>query len=211
MTTPRASPTPVSNGSIGVLALQGDFAAHAEALRRLGHQSFEVRDPTQLRDLDGLVIPGGESTTILRHFDRQPEWLRRLTDFARSGRLVFGTCAGLILLARSVQPHQPSLGVLDVTVERNGYGRQLDSSICRGSWTQAEPSNPDIEIVLIRAPRIVSTAAHVEVLAHLDDEPVLVRQNNIFGATFHPELAAGLDVYERVIALGMRLVPQTEA
>ena len=127
--------------ALGVLALQGDFGAHAAALEQLGFRSVEVRSPYQLPDLAGLVIPGGESTTILKHFEIEPAWPRRLRDFAASGRFVLGTCAGLIVLARSVEPRQLSLGLLDVAVRRNGYGRQLDSRVRRAAWTGSDISS----------------------------------------------------------------------
>ena len=199
---------------VGILALQGDFRAHERVLEQLGFRSALVRRPDELADIGGLVIPGGESTTILKHFDIEPAWPDELVEFVASGRFVFGTCAGLILLARSVEPRQPSLGLLDIAVCRNGYGRQLDSRIERARWTGSPAESAeshDLEIVLIRAPRITKVGSDVEVLASYQNEPVLVRQGSVVGATFHPELSSSLGAYERVLASAVPPVHQTEA
>jgi 5'-phosphate synthase pdxT subunit len=156
----------------GVLALQGGFQAHLEALRARGEQAIEVRLPRHLDGVGQLVLPGGESTTQGMLIDRAG--LRApLEDFVRSGKPVLATCAGLILCAR--------YGWLDVDVQRNAYGRQLDSF-------EATSDDGKHRLVFIRAPRITRVGAKVEVLATLKSEPVLVRQGNITGATFHPEL-----------------------
>ena len=169
---------------IGVLAIQGDYAAHAEALAEAGAEPCEVRKPEQLAGLDGLILPGGESTTILKFLKHR--FFDALEEFCGS-HPVFGTCAGAILLAREVlNPPQRSLGLLDATVERNAYGRQIDSTILTAETTL--PGGP-LEMVFIRAPRIVSVGPGVEVLARRDDFPVLVRQGSIMAATFHPELS----------------------
>lgn len=176
---------------IGVLALQGDFEAHRVVLERLGAVPSEVRVPEHLAGLDGLVIPGGESSTLLRLFDRQPRWWSALSRFAESSA-VFGTCAGLILLAAEVEgPRQRSLGLLDVTVARNAWGRQIASFEGFGRWADGR----ELEMVFIRAPRILRVGAGVEVLATVEDEPVLVRRHRILAASFHPELTSDPSVH----------------
>lgn len=169
---------------IGVLAIQGDYAAHADALAKAGATPVEVRKREELEGLDGLIIPGGESTTMLKFLERR-HLFEDLQKFCR--RLpVFGTCAGAILLAREVRnPPQTSLGVLDAVIERNAYGRQIDSSIL---FSDTKLPGEKLEMVFIRAPRIVETGPAVEVLAKRDGLPTLVRQGNLMAATFHPEL-----------------------
>ena len=170
--------------TIGVLAIQGDYAAHAAALAESGAEPVEVRKPEQLAALDGLILPGGESTTILKFLKHG--FFEALEEFCGS-HPVFATCAGAILLAREVRnPAQRSLGLLDAVVERNAYGRQIDSTILTAET--ALPGGP-LEMVFIRAPRIVSTGPGVQVLARRDGFPVLVRQGRIMAATFHPELS----------------------
>jgi 5'-phosphate synthase pdxT subunit len=166
---------------IGVLALQGGFAAHVSALERAGFDAVEVRSATMLDDVGGLVLPGGESTTQLKLIDRfgleTP-----LDAFVRSGRPVLATCAGLILASRAVRtPEQRSFGWLDVTTERNAWGRQSQSF-------EATADDGRLALLFIRAPRIVEVAPEVTVLATYHGETVLVRQGNVTGATFHPEL-----------------------
>jgi 5'-phosphate synthase pdxT subunit len=183
---------------MGVLALQGDFAAHIGAFGDLGVTAREVRRPHELEDLDGLVIPGGESTTLLRFLDFEPRWWSTLGRYRQEGGAILGTCAGLILLAAEVRhPTQPSLGFLDVTVERNGYGRQIDSFASRGAWSDGAP----LEMVFIRAPRIVRLGEGVEVLAHHRDEPVLVREGRVLAATFHPELTGDRTLHRRFVEI----------
>lgn len=182
---------------IGVLAIQGDYDAHARALREAGAEPVLVRKPEQLAGIDGLIIPGGESTTFLKFLERDG-FLGSLQDFVRT-KPTFGTCAGCILLAKEVtHPAQASLGVLDATVERNAYGRQIDSSIESGD-TQL-PGGP-LEMVYIRAPRIVKAGDDVQVLAQRDGFPVLVEQGHIMAATFHPELSDDRRVHQRFIEL----------
>ena len=190
MTAP-ARPAPVR---IGVLALQGDFALHAQALERSEVDAVEVRKPEALADLDGLILPGGESTTLLRLID---EWnfVPALERFHATGKPVFGTCAGLILLAREVlHPVQPSLGLIDVAVERNAYGRQRESFEARGSITLAGRAIP-VDMVFIRAPRIRRVGPEVETLATHAGAPVMARQGTVLVATFHPELTDDLTVH----------------
>ena len=172
---------------IGVLALQGDFALHAKALQRCGADAVEVRKPEQLHDLDGLIIPGGESTTLLKLMN---EWgfVPALEKFHAAGKPIFGTCAGLIVTARDVtNPPQLSLGLIDVGVEPNAYGRQRESFETGGTATLDGRRVP-IEMVFIRAPRIRRVGPGVETLAAHGDEPVMARQGSVLVATFHPEL-----------------------
>ena len=182
---------------IGVLAIQGDYDAHAQALREAGAEPVLIRKPEQLAAIDGLIIPGGESTTFLKFLERDG-FLASLQDFV-ARKPTFGTCAGCILLATDVtHPPQQSLGVLNATVERNAYGRQIDSAIQTGD-TQL-PGGP-LEMVYIRAPRIVKTGDGVQVLATRDGFPVLVEQGHIMAATFHPELSSDRRVHQRFVDL----------
>ena len=177
---------------IGVLAIQGDYAAHATALEDAGASPCEVRKPEQLDGLDGLILPGGESTTMLKFLEKRGLF-EALEEFCGT-HPVFGTCAGAILLAREVRnPPQRSLGVLDAIVERNAYGRQIDSTILTAET--ALPGGP-LEMVFIRAPRIVEVGPSVEVLARRDGFPALVRQGSIMAATFHPELSQDRRVHQ---------------
>jgi 5'-phosphate synthase pdxT subunit len=170
---------------VGVLALQGDYASHADAIREAGGEPRLVRRKEELDAVDGLILPGGESTTFLKLLDRTGLF-EPLLQFTRT-RPSFGTCAGCILLAREVRrPEQASLGVLDATVERNAYGRQVDSEILIAPTSL--PGGP-MEMVYIRAPRIARVGLSVEVLASRDGFPVFVRQGHLLAATFHPELS----------------------
>jgi 5'-phosphate synthase pdxT subunit len=168
----------------GVLALQGDFAAHSKALRELDVPVREVRRVAELAGLAGLVIPGGESTTLLNLMQDEP-WFDSLRRFHEDGGVLLGTCAGAILLAREVRPRQKSLELLDAVVERNAYGRQVDSFEAR---VDAPALGGPVEGVFIRAPRFVALWPEVEVLARHEGEPVVVRQGRVLAATFHPEL-----------------------
>jgi len=189
---------PVSNAkadddpcTIAVLAVQGDFDAHARALRRAGARVKLVRKVDDLADCDGLVMPGGESTTMLKFLERDGLLgaLRHLLSFTPC----FATCAGCILLAREVlHPAQPSMGLLDITIERNAYGRQIDSTILT---EKTELPGEPLEMVFIRAPRITRAGPEVEVLAMRDRYPALVRQGNLLAATFHPEMTEDLRVH----------------
>jgi pyridoxal 5'-phosphate synthase pdxT subunit len=182
---------------IGVLAIQGDYAAHAEALAEVGATPVEVRKPDELPNLNGLVIPGGESTTMLKFLERR-RFFDDLKEFCGQ-HPVFGTCAGTILLAREVRnPPQRSLGILDAVVERNAFGRQIDSTILIGETTL--PGGP-LEMVYIRAPRIIETGSAVEVLASRDGLPSLVRQGSVMAATFHPELSSDRRVHKAFVEL----------
>jgi len=180
--------------TVGVLALQGDFAAHARALGEGGFAARPVRAAADLDGLDGLVLPGGESTTQLRLLERHG-LSGPLRDFVATGAPVFATCAGLILAATAVErPAQPSFGFLDVVVARNAWGRQLDSF-------EATADDGATPLVFIRAPRILRVGPAAEVLVTFGGEPVMVRQGRVFGATFHPELA-GPEVHRRVFGDG---------
>jgi 5'-phosphate synthase pdxT subunit len=180
-----------------VLAIQGDFAKHTEALSRAGLESREIRRPEELAGVSGLILPGGESTTYLKFFEREPGWEKALREFAASGRPLLATCAGLILLASRVEnPAQASLKLLDVDVVRNAYGRQVDSFV----GTATDALGGSIEAVFIRAPKIARVGPSVEVLARQQSDPVLVRSGNVFGATFHPELSEDPAVHRRIFA-----------
>jgi pyridoxal 5'-phosphate synthase pdxT subunit len=188
--------------AVGVLALQGDVQAHARALEAVGLEPIAVRRPDQLSGLAGLVLPGGESTTMLRLMDGSG--MERALRGAAAAVPVLATCAGLILLAREVHgPPQPSLGVLDVAVTRNGYGRQLQSAVVPlAVVAEDELAATALEGVFIRAPRISDAGPGVRVLATRDGEPVLVRAGGVLGATFHPELSTA----SPVIGLFARMV-----
>jgi pyridoxal 5'-phosphate synthase pdxT subunit len=188
---------PAFTPKIGVLAIQGDYEAHAQALREAGAEPVLVRKSEQLASIDGLVIPGGESTTFLKFLERDG-FLGALREFVES-KPTFGTCAGCILLATEVtHPPQASLGVLHATVERNAYGRQIDSSI---ETADTKLAGGPLEMVYIRAPRIAKTGDGVKVLAERDGFPVLVEQGHIMAATFHPELSADRRVHRRFVEL----------
>jgi pyridoxal 5'-phosphate synthase pdxT subunit len=181
---------------IGVLALQGDFDAHRRRLEELGAAVVLVRKPEQFDELDGLVIPGGESTTFLKLLDTT--CFRKLNEFVHS-KPTFGTCAGAIMLARQVEnPHQPGLDALDITIRRNAYGRQIDSTIIEAA--SALGGDP-LEMVFIRAPRIERVGPGVEVLAKRGDDPVLVRKGSVMAATFHPELSSDTRVHAEFLKL----------
>ncbi len=182
---PDVAKPAAGGGGVAVLALQGDFEAHRRALEEAGVESFEAKRPRDLDRADGLVIPGGESTTLWKFFEAEP-WEEAFRAFAASGRPVLGTCAGAIVLAREVSnPAQRGLGLIDVSIERNAYGRQLDSFV---SEVAAPALGGPLPAVFIRAPRIRKTGEGVEVLGRHGEEPVLVRQGTVVAATFHPEL-----------------------
>jgi 5'-phosphate synthase pdxT subunit len=192
---------------IGVFAIQGDFAAHVRALRRVGVDAIEVRRADDLGAAEGLIIPGGESTTMLK-FIEEENLAASITGFARQGKPIFGTCAGAILLAREVyNPAQTSLGLIDIGVERNGYGRQVDSFIAE---VEIAIEGGPLEAVFIRAPKIRRAGPEVEVLASLNGEPVLVRERNILAATFHPELTED-DRMHRLLVEMIRSAKEAQA
>jgi 5'-phosphate synthase pdxT subunit len=183
---------------IGILAIQGDFQAHAEMLQKLGAETVEVRTVADLHGCDGLVLPGGESTTQLQFL--QEEGLSdAIRKFSGDGGAVFGTCAGAILLANKVKnPAQDSLKLLDMTILRNGYGRQLASDVFFGSTSlKTEP----LEMVFIRGPIIEKVAPGIKVLAKHEGKPTLVQKDHILAATFHPELTGDTTVHEYFLKL----------
>ena len=185
------------NGQVAVLALQGDFEAHRRKLGELGIASFEVKRPEELEDAAGLVIPGGESTTLWKFFEWAP-WEEALRAFAASGRPILGTCAGAIVLAKDVtNPDREGLALLDIGVERNAYGRQVDSFV---GEVEAPELGGKLPAVFIRAPRIRRVGPGVTTLATRQGEPVLVRAGNVFAATFHPELTEDTRVHGLVFA-----------
>lgn len=180
--------------TIGVLALQGDFDLHAKALARIGQESAEVRLPRQLEQVEGLIMPGGESTTLLKLLDEW-EFVPALEKFHAAGRPIFGTCAGLILLARDVQsPSQPSLGLIDITAERNAYGRQRESFETEGEADLGQGPQP-LKLVFIRAPRIRRLGPAVTPLVMYQEQCVMARQGTVLVAAFHPELTDDSSVH----------------
>jgi len=179
---------------IGVLALQGDFDAHRKRLEELGAEVVLVKKPAQLDEIDGLIIPGGESSTFLKLLGE--DGFEKLKQFVRV-KPTFGTCAGAILLATEVlDPPQTGLGALDIGIRRNAYGRQLDSSIREGRF-----GNDPIEMVFIRAPKIERLGPNVEVLAAEGKDPVVVRQGKVMASTFHPELSDDTRVHQKFLQL----------
>jgi 5'-phosphate synthase pdxT subunit len=183
---------------VGVLSLQGDFAAHGASLERAGAEPVYVRDAAQLAGIDGLIIPGGESTTMLKLL-RFEGWLDKLAEFG-GRKPVFGTCAGAILMASEVtNPPQESLGLMDIGVERNAYGRQVDSRVASldpAPEFERRTAPGKLEAVFIRAPIIRRAAAGVAVLATYAGDPVLVEQGRHLAATFHPELTGDCRVHQ---------------
>jgi len=181
---------------IGILAVQGDFAAHAAVLRELGAETLEVRTVADLEDCDGLVLPGGESTTQLQ-FLQEEGLYDAIREFSNDGGAIFGTCAGAILLADQVKnPAQDSLKLLNMTILRNGYGRQLASDVFHGSSNlKKEP----LEMVFIRGPVIEKVGPEIEVLAKHQGKPVLVQKGKILAATFHPELTTDTTVHQHFL------------
>jgi len=189
---------------VGISAIQGDYEAHARMLDRLGIEHCYVRQPADLIGLDAVILPGGESTTHLKVMTEEGLF-DALKKFAAEGGAFFGTCAGAILLAREARgPSQASLGLLDISILRNGYGRQLASDVRLGSTKLREDP---IEMVFIRAPIIESVGKEVEVLAEFGGHPVLVQQGPILAATFHPELTTDTAIHEYFLEMVGRRVP----
>jgi 5'-phosphate synthase pdxT subunit len=182
---------------VGILALQGDFEAHAKAVERAGAQPVEVRSAAELDAVDGLIIPGGESTTMLKLLNVE-NLLEPLRQFGLR-KPIFGTCAGAILLAKDVSsPAQESLGLMDIGVERNAYGRQIDSrvaSVTPEAEFQSRTTPGDMEAVFIRAPIIRRVGDDARVLVRYEGDPVLVEQGRHLVATFHPELSGDARVH----------------
>ena len=192
---------------VGILALQGDFDAHRRRLEELGAEAVLIKNPAQLDAIDALIIPGGESSTFLWHLE-QRGFLEKLRDFVRS-KPTFGTCAGAILLAQEVSgPAQPSLGAFDISIQRNAYGRQVNSFI---GHVQTEFEGGPLEAVFIRAPKISRVGSNVQVLAREGGDPVLVRQANVMAATFHPELSADARVHREFLKMAAELASTSGA
>ncbi len=188
-------------GRVGILALQGDFEAHSRVLDRLQNAWQLVKTPAELDQVAGLIIPGGESTTLLKLM--ASSGLRSaLEAFHAEGRPIFGTCAGLILLARETRrPRQESLGFIDLVVERNAYGRQINSFVGRGRPLDEALGQEPLEMVFIRAPRIVQIGPQVQPLAACDSDIVLARQGSVLVSAFHPELTPDPRVHQYFLRL----------
>ena len=192
---------------VGVLAIQGDFAEHIAVLGKLGIQAREIRLPLHLDSLDGLIIPGGESTTLSRlmtNYDlRQP-----ITDMAAQGRAIWGTCAGMIMLSHEITEQDPvPLGVMDIGVQRNAFGRQVDSFEQKLEINALGP-NP-YHAIFIRAPVIIRVGQGVEVLSALEDQrPVAVQQGNLLATSFHPELTNDYRFHSYFLDLADRNIPR---
>ncbi|MBZ5625959.1 MAG: pyridoxal 5'-phosphate synthase glutaminase subunit PdxT [Acidobacteriia bacterium] len=183
---------------VGILSLQGDFAAHGVAIERAGAEPVFVKEPEQFGDIDGLIIPGGESTTMLKLLGYEG-LMDKLAEFG-ARKPVFGTCAGAILMAHEVSgPAQESLGFMDIGVERNAYGRQIDSRVAQldpEPEFQQRTAPGTLEAVFIRAPIIRRLGSQAKVLARYRGDAVLVEQGRHMAATFHPELTSDLRVHE---------------
>lgn len=185
--------------TIGVLALQGDFDAHRRRLQELGAEVALVKKPEQLEQIDGLIIPGGESGTFLKLLGE--EGFAQLREFVHA-RPTFGTCAGAILLATEVEnPKQAGLGAIDIRIRRNAYGRQIDSSIREGRFIDENQGSSPLEMVFIRAPKIERVGPGVEILATEGEDTVAVRQGKVMAATFHPELSDDTRVHRAFLDL----------
>ncbi len=185
---------------VGVLALQGNYALHQQALESLGFKAPLVYQPSELAKLDGLVVPGGESSALLKLMTPL-NWQDAIIKFKKSGKRLLGTCAGMILFARDVSPTQESLNLIDIGVERNAYGRQLDSKIIRGNCDAAVFGEATMEMVFIRAPMVKRIGSGVSILATQDDVPVLVQQDNVLCASFHPEMSTDNLVHKTFFAV----------
>jgi 5'-phosphate synthase pdxT subunit len=180
--------------TIGILALQGNFSQHQAFLSNLPCQSRLVTKPDHLPGLSGLIIPGGESSAMLRLM-KPWDFINAIQTFYHQGGALMGTCAGLILMAKHVDPSQKSLALLDVTVQRNAYGRQVDSFVASGDWSEELSGKDEGPMVFIRAPAITSIGEDVRVLAHCQSQPVLVHAPRLLAATFHPEMSGSLRVH----------------
>jgi 5'-phosphate synthase pdxT subunit len=181
---------------VGVLAVQGDYEAHASALKRAGAEATFIRTVADMQGIDALILPGGESSTQLQ-FLQEEKLDKAIKDFANNGGAILGTCAGAILLAREVHgPDQQSLNLLDIAIERNAYGRQLASHVTQ---EPSKLSDRPLEMVFIRAPIIEKLGRKVEVLAKSEGHPVLVQQGRILAATFHPELTSDSTIHEYLL------------
>lgn len=181
---------------VGILAVQGDYEAHASALKRAGADAVFIRTVADMQGIYALILPGGESSTQLQ-FLQEEKLDKAIKDFAHNGGAILGTCAGAILLAREVHgPPQKSLNLLDVAIERNAYGRQLASHVTQ---EPSKLSDRPLEMVFIRAPIIEKLGKKVDVLAESEGHPVLVQQGRILAATFHPELTSDCTIHEYLL------------
>ena len=189
---------------VGVLALQGDYEAHAAALARLGVPARRVRTADEVRGSSGLVLPGGESTTMWKLMEGTG-LAEAIVELSRRGDPVFATCAGVIVASRRIEgPARDGLGILDATAVRNAYGRQLDSAVVTLTDLDREAFGTEpLEAVFIRAPKLTDLGPDVEVLARRDGDPVLVRQGNVVATTFHPELAADPRIHRLAFAAAL--------
>ena len=186
---------------IGVLALQGDFREHRDVVEELDQTTSLIKRPGDLEGLDGLIIPGGESTTISKLM-RKWELFRKIKEEVESGLTVFGTCAGLILLARELTDGPRTLELMDIAIERNAYGRQIESFEAELNPNgDGELGEGSLQGVFIRAPQVTRVGEDVDVLARHRDQPVLLRQDGILGATFHPELTDSMAVHEYFLSM----------
>jgi pyridoxal 5'-phosphate synthase pdxT subunit len=186
--------------NVGVLALQGGFQAHVDQLLSIGISARLVKKPDELSGLSALILPGGESTTLLKLMAPW-NWKQAIIDFYQSGGFIFGTCAGMILLAKQCEPEQDCLGLIDIDVERNAYGRQIDSFIDHVEVGSPGGGQESLELVFIRAPKVTRVGASVDVLVYHGEDPVLLRQNYVVVASFHPELASsGARFYSRIFS-----------
>ena len=179
---------------IGVLALQGNFSAHSAMLQRLNAEVKLIKLPQQLSSLDGLIIPGGESTTMSKQITSSDAWLTAFNHLYEKRLPVFGTCAGLILMSKHIQPKQFNLHWLDMVVQRNGYGRQIDSHFSKATFV-VHGKEKLIEMPLIRAPKILSIGQAVTPLIQEEKQIYLVEQQHLLAATFHPEMTKQIDIH----------------
>ncbi len=183
---------------IGVLALQGNFHAHILALKDLGIDALPIKTAEALNTVDGLIIPGGESTAMLKLM--QPEnLLEKIKQFHQSGKTLFGTCAGTILLAKKVSPEQKSCQLLSAHITRNAYGRQIDSREATAKVIDASWSQKTLPMTLIRAPKITSIEENVKVIATYQNEPVLIEEERLLACTYHPEMTSDRSVHQYFI------------
>lgn len=181
--------------TVAILALQGSFGLHQEVLERVGSDTKLVKRPSELIGADVLVIPGGESSSLLKLMTPL-SWQGAIIDFHKRGGLIFGTCAGMIVLSKSNHPSQKYLGLIEIDVRRNAYGRQLDSFTAKGTNSIGLT---ELEMVCIRSPQVISVGEKVEVLASLGEDPMLLKQENVVVATFHPEIGQNSGFYHWLI------------
>jgi 5'-phosphate synthase pdxT subunit len=194
--------------TIGILALQGGFDAHAKALCALGESICLVKTPKDLAGCEGLVLPGGESSTMLILLSHDPHWFPAVLAFAQK-HWIFGTCAGMILMAEAVEPKQPSFKLLPITVLRNAYGRQRESRIMTFDYQTLEGRMIQAEVVFIRAPQIKTVSSAIQVLLKENETPLLVQQASLMAASFHPECAQDLTLYQDILERLRLCIPST--